>query len=171
MSLKLKNHPVLFFLLLVALLIILAVVASWLIDTDREKVVRSVKKSGRSLEQGDVAGTLEFVSPNFKQETMGRKELRDFVKQGLNKFGAPKIKITKWQNLEVDATNANCKIVVITRFSERRSFGGQLVRSQWELTFEKSGDKWLITSLDPIRVQGNEVGGLLPLGRNVMGYQ
>jgi HAMP domain-containing protein len=150
-----------FALLLVGLLVA-AVLASILIDTDRERVTRTIHRTAQALEAGDVSRVMEQVAPDFEQEGMGRAELEELVRVGLEKYGAPRLSIDVAE-LELAGGRATCRVQAVVSFPEVTASRGRFGVTHWQVGLREVEGRWLLARVVPLRFGDYEPRGLTEL--------
>ncbi len=160
-----RTRPWLSFLALLAAVTLLCVVASVLIETKRERIARVITQAKEALEKGDVAEMLRSVSPDFQQEGLDKDGLGELMRSCLRAYGHPTIRL--WvRQLKLEGESVTCELSV--RFAFPEYHGGIreiLSRSRWRVSLRKQNDRWLITELTPLSMEGYEPGGLVPLAK------
>jgi hypothetical protein len=166
-----RAHPIASFALLVVSLTLLAVLASWLIDTDREKITRAISRTRAALQKGKVEESLAYVAPDFDQDGIRQADLRRYAQQVFSRFGKPNVLVTRWSDLTIIDVSATCKLEVYSDFRHISPTGGRFVRSHWNLTFAEYGDRWYITRIEPTRVNNVPVNSLRELAAQAKSYR
>jgi len=161
---QVRAHPLRSFALLVGVLALACTVASVLIDTDREKIVRAVKQTHAALRTGDVEGALRQLTPDFNQEGIRRSDLQALIERTLRKFGRPQTRITTL-NLTLEPDQASCILDLAGGFPESRGFRSAYGRSRWRVSLRQARGDWLITEVTPLRIGNWRPEGLSGLAR------
>lgn len=155
-----KDHPKASFCVSLAALVLLCMIGSSLIETDRERVVAAIDRAEEALERGDVDGVMRCVPADFQQEGMDKARLREFVRTGLEQFGPPDV--TRWRpSLEFEGDAVRCEFRVFVNFPQFRETGK--ASSKWRVGLRKADSEWLITEVTPLELHGQQVKGLLGL--------
>jgi hypothetical protein len=163
-----RARPKTAFILLLALLCGLALLASALITTERERVDRAIKAARLALQAGDVERTMRCVAPDFRQEGMDREGFRSFIARGLKRHGAPTVDIRQ-REYQLEGTTARCEMSVRSEFPGSPSLAGVPLLSAWRVSLRKIGSQWYITEVTPLKIEGHPVeGGLTGLSRQGM---
>jgi hypothetical protein len=149
----------------------IAVLASWLIDTDREKIARVIHETRTALRNGDAEGALLYTAHDFNQNGIKRTDLRRYIQRVYARFGAPNVLRARWHELTIEEGSATCKVDVYTDFRHISPTGGRFVRSYWKLTFGEYGKQWYITRIEPIRVNNVPVENLRELAAQAKSYR
>lgn len=166
-----RTRPKTSFVALVVALGAMATLASWVIDTDREKISRAIDQTRLALQDGDVQEALMYIAPDFNQDGIQPADLRRYVQQVFTRFGRPNVLRTRWHELTIEDDSATCKADVYTDFRHISPTGGRFVRSQWELTLGRYGNRWYFTRIQPLRVNNVPVESLRELAAQAKSYR
>ena len=155
-------------LLALLALTLLRLLIGAVIKTDRERVEDVISGAERSLEAGDVEGTVAWVTPDYRQEGMDRDALRRFTARGIATYGPPRIYIIS-RRFSLEADRATCLLSVVVKFPNAPRGMNMLSRSKWRVSLRRAGRRWWITEVRPLEIQNRPIGGLVPFGRRFMG--
>jgi ketosteroid isomerase-like protein len=158
-----RNRPKTSFASFVVGLCLLAVVASWIIDTDREKISRAIDETRQALKEGDTEGVMRYVAGDFRQNDVTRDDLRGYIERMFEKFGAPSLLKTTWSELRLSNGSATCKVDVSVSFLRIYHSGGFMTTSRWKLKLRKGQDRWLFARIQPLQVNNQPVDDLAEL--------
>ena len=157
-----KRHPKTSFLSLLAFVTVLCMVASILIDTRGEKVVRTINRARKALERGDVEGIMKCVAADFRQEGMDRAGLSEYVREGLERVGPPRVTILSQQFIWGRETVA-CTLSIRSSFPRLRGTHSGFAQSHWRVRLRRTIGQWYITEVTPLDIEGTPQKGLQEL--------
>lgn len=124
------------------------------IQTDTEAINAIISTSKRAVVNGDVKTLMAFVSPDYSDRSHRSKAaLENEVKQVLNAASIKKVKIQS-HLLTINAGTAHSELNVVVHLGEGNLYTemGSLVFVGVELSYEKLGKKWFISSGEVVSV-------------------
>jgi hypothetical protein len=136
-----------------------AIVADWLVVTDREQIEANITGVVRSFEAGDLENTLSY----FSRQAACERALVQFALQVVTVTEPLSLK-----DYQVELHNENSLAISTFRVNGRVHIRGQPAGyhpSQWRATWRKEAGEWRILriqELDPIR--GEPIDRLKGLG-------
>lgn len=166
-----RRRPKTSFAVLVAMLCLIAVGASWVIDTDREKITRAIEETRTGLESKDVEAALRYVPEDFRQGNLTREDLRGYIEEMFQSYGAPNVLTTTWHEMSVADGSATCEISFYVDFRRISRTGGRFLTSRWRLTLTAGQNDWYFQKIEPLRVNRRKVKSLRELVERARSYQ
>lgn len=133
-----------------------------LVVTRREHAGRVLREIEAGLLASNVQPLERALAPGFTADEMDARAFVEFVRRTLQR-----VQITRLIQLALNVTDAHGdEFEVVTRYlSDQR--GGNLpgmLDSTWRLRFRWSGDAYQLDSVEPVALQGVDVGGWRDLG-------
>ncbi|MFO8013784.1 MAG: hypothetical protein R6X20_10825 [Phycisphaerae bacterium] len=124
---------------------VLVALLAWLVETDRERLERTLDTMARAADEGRPEAFIERISPDYRTDGQGKEGMADLVRDGLKYVRASAGGAT------VDMRDGKATVTQTYRF---RSAPGQRVnvaerfpRVEWEGTFGPDADgEWRLRS-------------------------
>ncbi|MHC5110085.1 MAG: hypothetical protein ACYTHJ_09420 [Planctomycetota bacterium] len=137
---------------------------SHLVETDREQVTATCEQLADWVE-GERAAAIEYaVSSRFEAEDIDRESLREllermFARYDINYPELHNFDVTFPDNDNSVATfNAGCRVA-------SSHFGSSWLPTRWEVSFERSQERWLVTGVRTIPIPPLNLKSLRDIGR------
>ncbi len=136
-----------------------AVLLAWsaLHKSDRRKVLATIDAVGEAVVQGDVEKVLAHVSPYFSEEGMYRDQLAETLSRILPGRPVSRASLVVRQ-LSIGRGTATARVYVESRHGD--AFGAEFARTEWQITVEELGNRWLVRHAEPLQLNGRKVAGL-----------
>ena len=140
---------------LVAGAVALALVADWIIVTEREKISATIDALRASMSAADAEAVFQHISRDYDGEDLSREALRAIAEAVFDRHGAIDIRTTT-SGINRMEDMAAVNLGVLAR-SERGGLSGY---SEWALTLRKEADgSWRVTRLAPVKLGRRYVAG------------
>jgi hypothetical protein len=125
---------------------VLLLLVSWLIETPREAVERSLYQLAATVEANDVKGALSFIAPSAAaQLRKDVNELMPLVKiERARVIGSPEIEVESGPNPKTATVRCQGIIVAVNKRDGLK--GG--ANDRLKMTWVRQGDRWLIESYE-----------------------
>ena len=130
---------------------LLLLIVSWGVVTEREAVAKCCGDLVSWVEAEDIASIASVLAPIFEAEGMDREEFAAWVGRGLAKFDFAQARIG---GLEIRFPNKDrclCSFRVGCRV-ELAASGSTWIRTSWNITWTKSGDRWRLVGVTPVPI-------------------
>jgi len=125
--------------------------------SDRGKVQAVLEAIGEAMVEGDEEKVMAHVSPYFSEEGMYRDQLAERLARILPGRPVSRISLVVRQ-LNIGHGTATAMVYVESRHGD--PFRGQFARTEWLVTVEELGDRWLVRHVTPLELNGRKVAGL-----------
>ncbi len=140
-------------MVLVFVLTGLGVLIDWLVVTDREAALNTLREAAEAVRSGDEERVLQFVAPEAD-------EVRDGVRRYLGMADFTSIAINAPETEVREGTPQTARIRFTARVKVRPKGGIDVVRDEFpvylEVRFRKEGDRWLVTSYERLKLVPGE---------------
>jgi len=125
--------------------------------SDRGKVQAVLEAVGEAIVEGDEGKVMAYVSPYFSEEGMYRDQLAERLARILPGRPVSRISLVVRQ-LNIGHGTARAMLYVESRHGD--PFRGQFARTEWLVTLEELGGRWLVRHVTPLGLNGRKVAGL-----------
>jgi hypothetical protein len=146
------------------LLAFVLMLVSYLVETDKERVVRQSRELVKSVEQRDWPKMRSLLDPQVSLAIVGasiyndREQLVQGAQHSVDQHGLKSVVITS-----LDAERAQSVITVdIDVLSEQDATMGRPVPSSWQFDWEKRGKDWVLDKITCLKIaneQGTQMQG------------
>ena len=143
--------------LLVALILALL---SYLVDTDREIVIRRTRQIVEAVAKKDTATALRLLHPRASLADMNRQQIADRIGTAADQFGVKSVRITSLDVTPQPLGDEMTAALAATADMTVGPYSGG-VPSTWDLTWVKSNDQWLLRDITPKTVPGIDTNTLI----------
>jgi len=143
--------------LLVALILALL---SYLVDTDREIVIRRTRQIVEAVSKKDTATALKLLHPRASLADMNRQQIADRIGTAADQFGVKSVRITSLDVAPQPLGDEMTAALAATADMTVGPYSGG-VPSTWDLTWVKSNDQWLLRDITPKTVPGIDTNTLI----------
>ncbi len=140
-------------MLLVVVLTGLGVLTEWLVVTDGEAALATLREAAEAVRSGDEARVLAYVAPEEEQ-------LQNDVRQHLGRADFQSIAINAPETEVRNGVPPTARIRFTARVRARPKGGSDYTREEFplylEVRFRKEGDRWLVTSYERLKLVPGE---------------
>jgi hypothetical protein len=134
----------------------LLLLASWLLETPREAVERSLYELAATVEANDVKGTLSYLAPSVDKAL--RKNVEDLMPlvkiERARILGSPQIDVASGPNPTSATVECHGVILAVNRKDGMKGAGQDELILKWV----RHGDRWLLESYTSKRDWNRAVG-------------
>jgi len=136
-----------------------AVMVAWSAfhESDRDRIGTVLGTITEGIVKGDEGKVMAHVSPFFSEEGIYREQLREGLTRILRHRPLSRISPLVRQ-LNVEHGTATAIVYVESRQGD--AFRGTFARTEWLITLEELGGRWLVRHATPLRLDGRRVAGL-----------
>lgn len=148
---------------LAALAVVVGLVA-WLVETDREKLIRTIDRMAAAADSGDAEAFIEYLSPDYGNGPRGKDTLAGIVRLGF------KMVRVKAESPIIQMDNGEATVTQVYNFRAAPGTRATLTADRsvikWQGTFRPDADgQWRLRSamcISPVRMSPEEAARYLP---------
>jgi hypothetical protein len=131
---------------------------SFLIDTDKEKVIKRTRQIVTAVEKQDKAAADQLLHPQADLAGFDKTAILARIGTAASQYHIGSIRIT---SIDVQPSGPDLSVVFsATANLEMGSFSGP-VPSTWTFTWEKTGQGWLLRDIRPINLHGIDLQSVI----------
>lgn len=123
-----------------------------LIQTDREKLIATVRQLSEWVSEGDIPKVIDLFAPDV--QFGGGRDRDDFKAHLITLLERYDIRAATISGFEMEIQSTQAVLTCRSRCTVSTTEWTYPVVSRWELGFELAGERWRIISLKPIEIAG-----------------